>query len=229
MTDLETIVGITGVGRKHWQDFSVTSLGGVNFAGYLCRQESERLGTLALTQVEGRERLEFIAGMPKIPYPYQRDRHDQVSRVFGQVSPRSLARPGVQSTAQMGAPSFTQQKVGDGRSQGGYRTTTGKAESQGTENGGQETRADAPWSPGSDHPIATPEPATILAPDSAKEQTSENPPARFVFTGGSRGAGFDLAGVTFPRSRLSRRFQPPSRLPLHETPARYGFALHVQT
>ena len=77
MGNLETIVGSTGVSRKHWQEFSVTSPGGVNFAGYLCRQESERLGTLALTQVEGRERLEFIAGMPKIPYPYQRDRHGQ--------------------------------------------------------------------------------------------------------------------------------------------------------
>ena len=82
MGNLETIVGITGVSRKHWQEFSVTSPGGVNFAGYLCRQESERLGTLALTQVEDRERLEFIAGMPKIPYPYQRDRHGQVQLVI---------------------------------------------------------------------------------------------------------------------------------------------------
>lgn len=81
MQDLETIIGITGVVRKHWQDFSVTSPGGIDFAGYLCRQESERLGTLALTWVEGRERLEFIAGMPKIPYPYQRD-HGQVQLVI---------------------------------------------------------------------------------------------------------------------------------------------------
>ncbi len=88
MADLETIVGVTGVGRKHWQDFSVTSPGGVNFVGYLCRQESERLGTLALTQVEGRERLEFIAGMPKVPYPYQRDRHDQVQLVIP-IPPRA--------------------------------------------------------------------------------------------------------------------------------------------
>ncbi|MDY6876749.1 MAG: hypothetical protein SWK90_11190 [Chloroflexota bacterium] len=88
MADLETIVAVTGVDRKHWQDFSVTSPGGVDFAGYLCRQESERLGTLALTQVEGRERLEFIAGMPKVPYPYQRDRHDQVQLVIP-IPPRA--------------------------------------------------------------------------------------------------------------------------------------------
>lgn len=77
MASLEAIVGVTGVSRKHWQDFDVTSPGGVHFAGYLCRQESEWLGTLALTRVAGRERLEFIAGMPKIPYPYRRD-HGQV-------------------------------------------------------------------------------------------------------------------------------------------------------
>jgi len=87
MADLETIAGITGVGSKHWQDFSATSPGGVNFAGYLCRQESEWLGTLALTQVEGRERLEFIAAMPKIPYPYQRD-HGQVQLVIP-IPPRA--------------------------------------------------------------------------------------------------------------------------------------------
>ena len=88
MADLETIATITGVSRKHWQDFGTISPGGVNFAGYLCRQENVLLGTLALTQVEGRERLDFIASMPKIPYPYQRGRHDKVQLVIP-VPPRA--------------------------------------------------------------------------------------------------------------------------------------------
>ena len=88
MADLETIVALSGVGHKHWQEFSVVSPGGINFAGFLCRQESEWLGTLALTQVEGQERLEFIAGMPKIPYPYQYDRHGQVQLVIP-IPPRA--------------------------------------------------------------------------------------------------------------------------------------------
>ena len=88
MADLETIVALSGVGHKHWQEFSAVSPGGINFAGFLCRQESEWLGTLALTQVEGQERLEFIAGMPKIPYPYQYDRHGQVQLVIP-IPPRA--------------------------------------------------------------------------------------------------------------------------------------------
>jgi len=88
MADLETVVALSGVGHKHWQEFSVVSPGGINFAGFLCRQESEWLGTLALTQVEGQERLEFIAGMPKIPYPYQYDRHGQVQLVIP-IPPRA--------------------------------------------------------------------------------------------------------------------------------------------
>jgi len=88
MADLETIVALSGVGHKHWQEFTAVSPAGVTFAGFLCRQESEWLGTLALTQVEGQERLEFIAGMPKIPYPYQYDRHGQMQLVIP-IPPRS--------------------------------------------------------------------------------------------------------------------------------------------
>jgi hypothetical protein len=88
MSDLEIIVGITGVGGKHWQEFDATSPGGLSFAGYLCRQESEWLGTLALTQVEEQERLELVAGMPKIHYPYQRDRHGQPQLVIP-IPPRA--------------------------------------------------------------------------------------------------------------------------------------------
>jgi len=81
-TALGRIVSLTGVGPKHWQDLSATSPGGIPFAGYLCRQESDWLGALALTQVAGRERLEFIASMPKIPYPYQYDGRGQVQLVI---------------------------------------------------------------------------------------------------------------------------------------------------
>ncbi len=88
MVDLATIVSITGVGPKHWQDFSAVSPGGVPLAGFLCRQESDWLGTLALTQVAGRERLELIPGMPKIPYPYQVDRKGQVQLVIP-IPPRA--------------------------------------------------------------------------------------------------------------------------------------------
>lgn len=64
------------------------SPGGIHFSGFLCRQESDWLGTLAVTCVEGRERLEFIPGMPKIPYPYQVDRHGQVQLVIS-IPPRA--------------------------------------------------------------------------------------------------------------------------------------------
>jgi len=69
---LETIVQISGVGPKHWNAFEVTSPGGLPFAGYVCRQESAWLGMLAVTQLAGEERLEFIPAMPKISYPYER-------------------------------------------------------------------------------------------------------------------------------------------------------------
>jgi len=68
---LDTIVQITGVPAKYWQEFEEVSPGGIHFSGYVCRQESERLGMLALTKLEGREWLEFIPAMPKIHYPYQ--------------------------------------------------------------------------------------------------------------------------------------------------------------
>lgn len=68
---LAHITAITGVGARYWEPFRVTSPGGIPFAGYVCRQESEKLGMLAVTELAGQERLEFIAGMPKIPYPYR--------------------------------------------------------------------------------------------------------------------------------------------------------------
>ncbi|MEZ4869590.1 MAG: hypothetical protein R3C14_50160 [Caldilineaceae bacterium] len=71
---LEQILAITDTSAKYWQPFDVTSPGGIPFAGYLCRQESERLGMLAITEVDGQERLEFVYAMPKIHYPYLKDR-----------------------------------------------------------------------------------------------------------------------------------------------------------
>ncbi len=81
LTTLEEIVTITDVAARHWQPFQATSPGGIRFAGYLCRQESDRLGTLAVTTLDDQPRLEFIAAMPKIHYPYVQDRegHLQVS------------------------------------------------------------------------------------------------------------------------------------------------------
>mgnify|MGYP007094567350 CR=1 FL=1 len=70
---LAPITAITGIGSRYWEPFRVTSPGGIPFAGYVCRQESDKLGMLAITEVAGQERLEFIAGMPKIPYPYRRE------------------------------------------------------------------------------------------------------------------------------------------------------------
>ena len=81
LTTLEEIVTITDVAARHWQPFEATSPGDIRFAGYLCRQESDRLGTLAITTLDDQPRLEFIAAMPKIHYPYVQDRegHLQVS------------------------------------------------------------------------------------------------------------------------------------------------------
>ncbi|MEW5989215.1 MAG: hypothetical protein AB1791_21530 [Chloroflexota bacterium] len=70
---LDQIIAITNVSAKHWQPFEITSPGGIPFAGYLCRQESEKLGLLAVTEMDGRPRLELIYAMPKIHYPYQVD------------------------------------------------------------------------------------------------------------------------------------------------------------
>ncbi len=67
---LDQIVDITNVGAKYWQPFDVTSPGGIPFAGFLSRHESERYGMLALTQVDGVERLDFVPSMPKLHYPY---------------------------------------------------------------------------------------------------------------------------------------------------------------
>ena len=72
---LDQIVDITSVSAKHWQPFEVTSPGGIPFAGFLSRHESERYGMLALTQVDGVEWLDFVPSMPKLHYPYLKE-HD---------------------------------------------------------------------------------------------------------------------------------------------------------
>ena len=47
---LDQIVQITGVSnKKYWNEFDVTTDGGNKIAGWLCREESERLGMLAVT------------------------------------------------------------------------------------------------------------------------------------------------------------------------------------
>lgn len=72
---LDQITSITQVGAKYWNAFEATSpINGIRFGGYICRQESEKLGLLALTQVNGVERLEFVYAMPKLHYPYQEER-----------------------------------------------------------------------------------------------------------------------------------------------------------
>lgn len=67
---LDQITEITQVGAKHWSAFETVSPGGIPFAGYLCRQESDKFGMLAVTEQAGAPRLEFIYAMPKIDYPY---------------------------------------------------------------------------------------------------------------------------------------------------------------
>lgn len=71
---MERVCEISGVGAKHWNPFATHTPGGVPFAGYVCRQEGERFGTLAVTEVAGEERLDLIPGMPKIHYPYRIER-----------------------------------------------------------------------------------------------------------------------------------------------------------
>lgn len=73
---LDQIIQITGVKKKYWNAFDVTTDGGHHLEGWLCREESERLGMLAVTEVDDHERLEFIYAMPKIPYPYQQTKQE---------------------------------------------------------------------------------------------------------------------------------------------------------
>ena len=70
---LEQITAITGVSARYWQDFATVSPGGHAFSGYLCRQESEKFGMLAITELDGEERLELVYAMPKIHYPYAKE------------------------------------------------------------------------------------------------------------------------------------------------------------
>ena len=75
---LEQITAIADVGARHWQPFDATSPGGIPFSGFPCRQESDKLGMLAVTALDGQERLEFIPAMPKIHYPYIQDREGRL-------------------------------------------------------------------------------------------------------------------------------------------------------
>jgi hypothetical protein len=75
---LDQIVSITEVSARQWQAFDVVSPGGIPFSGYVCRQESEKLGMLAITEMAGESRLEFVYAMPKIHYPYHQDRDGTV-------------------------------------------------------------------------------------------------------------------------------------------------------
>jgi len=75
---LDQIIAITDVSARHWQPFEVTSPGSIHFAGYLCRQESDKLGMLAVTMLDGKPRLEFIPAMPKVHYPYVQDREGRL-------------------------------------------------------------------------------------------------------------------------------------------------------
>jgi hypothetical protein len=75
---LDPITAITNASVRHWQPFDAVSPGGIAFSGYLCRQESDKLGMLVLTRLDGQERLEFIPAMPKIHYPYIQDREGRL-------------------------------------------------------------------------------------------------------------------------------------------------------
>lgn len=77
-TTLDQITAIIDASARHWQPFDAVSPGGIAFSGYLCRQESDKLGMLAVTRLDGQERLEFIPAMPKIHYPYIQDREDRL-------------------------------------------------------------------------------------------------------------------------------------------------------
>ena len=79
---LEQIVAITGVAPRHWQPFTAVSPGGISFAGYVCREESEKLGMLAVTEQAGEARLSFVYAMPKIHYPYRQEKDGSVRVVI---------------------------------------------------------------------------------------------------------------------------------------------------
>jgi hypothetical protein len=78
---LSSIAQVTGVGPKHWQLFDEKSPRGVPMTGYICLQESDYLGALALTSIDGKERFEIIPSMPKIHYPYVEDAREGTVRV----------------------------------------------------------------------------------------------------------------------------------------------------
>jgi len=71
---LEQIIAVTNVSPRHWQPFTAVSPGGISFSGYVCREESEKLGMLAITGLAGESRLSFVYAMPKIHYPYRQEK-----------------------------------------------------------------------------------------------------------------------------------------------------------
>lgn len=88
-TTLEQIISITGVAAKYWSAFETVSPGGISFAGFLCRQESDKFGLLAVTEQAGAPRLELIYAMPKIDYPYVKQQ-DGSLRVVIDVPPGTV-------------------------------------------------------------------------------------------------------------------------------------------
>jgi hypothetical protein len=78
---LSSIAQVTGVGPKHWQLFDEKSPRGVPMTGYICLQESDYLGALALTSIDGKEHFEIIPSIPKIHYPYVEDAREGTVRV----------------------------------------------------------------------------------------------------------------------------------------------------
>jgi hypothetical protein len=50
----DQITAITNASARHWQPFDAVSPGAIPFSGYLCRQESDKLGLLGLILLNGR-------------------------------------------------------------------------------------------------------------------------------------------------------------------------------
>ena len=47
-TMLDQITAITNVSAKNWQPFDLLTPGGIPFAGYVCRHESDKLGAAGI-------------------------------------------------------------------------------------------------------------------------------------------------------------------------------------
>ena len=70
---LARAVAISGVKAQNWGAFEATSRLGLGFRGYICRVESEYMGALAISEIDGQPTFQFERGMPKIRYPYAGD------------------------------------------------------------------------------------------------------------------------------------------------------------